>query len=207
MAEAKTISRREAIRTIGASSIVPLLSYLGPGGLFASNAQTHPRVPVQSLEQPWSARFLNVQEVETAAAVAELIIPETDTPTARAAKAHQYIDYSLSLENDQVQQSFKRGLAWLDEKSRHLFGKDFLELEVEQQNGILNLIAWEDKASPEDREGTLFFKDIKALTVFAYYTSEIGIHEELQYPRETFLLEFPGCEHREHLDWKPRPTT
>lgn len=38
MSDQKKVSRREAVKTTGSYSLVPMLAQLGPGGVFASNA-------------------------------------------------------------------------------------------------------------------------------------------------------------------------
>ena len=43
-----------------------------------------------------------------------------------------------------------------------------------------------------------FFKVTKDATIRGYYTSEIGLHKELQYKGNQFLPEFVGCTHPEH---------
>jgi hypothetical protein len=40
----------------------------------------------------------------------------------------------------------------------------------------------------------LFFVTVKQATVHGYYTSEIGIHQELKYKGNKVLLEFVGCQ-------------
>ena len=42
------------------------------------------------------------------------------------------------------------------------------------------------------------FQLIKGLTVDRYYATEIGLVQELGYQGNTYLAEFPGCEHEEH---------
>jgi len=37
------------------------------------------------------------------------------------------------------------------------------------------------------------FKLAKQATIFGFYTSEIGIHKELQYKGNQMLLDFAGC--------------
>jgi hypothetical protein len=44
-----------------------------------------------------------------------------------------------------------------------------------------------------------FFREAKGRTIFGYYTSKIGIHEELKYKGNQFLPEFVGCDHPEHM--------
>ena len=38
-----------------------------------------------------------------------------------------------------------------------------------------------------------FFADTKQATIHGYYTSEIGIHQDLRYKGNTLLGEFVGC--------------
>ena len=45
-----------------------------------------------------------------------------------------------------------------------------------------------------------FFADTKQATIHGYYTSEIGIHQELRYKGNKILLEFVGCETVEGRD-------
>jgi hypothetical protein len=197
------IDRRSALKQFGMITVVPVLSHLGPEGLFASNAHTHPRVPVESLTEEWKPKFFDGHQNETVATLSELIIPETDTPGARAAKCNQFIDFILSQETPDVQRFFLRGLRWIDRRSAELFGTTFLEAEEQQQVALLTILSSPENRTMEDEIGRDFFRDMKSRTVFAYYTSEIGLIQELEYKGNSYLAEFPGCDHPEHLNWEP----
>jgi len=171
------MDRREAIRRLGASAVVPLLSGF------------HPSVPPQ--EGEWKPRFFQDSEVETVAAVAERILPETDTPGARRARVHQYIDFVLSKGEDAGRDRFREGLLSLDRRSAALMGKPFAELEPARQDEILTGIS-----------ESAFFQEVKRLTVDGYYRSEVGMRQELGFEGNTFLAEFEGCKHPEHHSWK-----
>jgi hypothetical protein len=43
-----------------------------------------------------------------------------------------------------------------------------------------------------------FFVMLKSMTVDGYYTSEIGIHKDMQYQGNTYNPEYAGCTHPEH---------
>lgn len=43
-----------------------------------------------------------------------------------------------------------------------------------------------------------FFATLKAMTVNGYYTSAIGIHQDLQHEGNAYLSSFSGCVHPEH---------
>jgi hypothetical protein len=61
--------------------------------------------------------------------------------------------------------------------------------------GRVKLLTEWSKAS--GAKGT-FFKTLKDMTIDGYYSSEIGLIQELGYKGNTFLAEFPGCQHPEH---------
>jgi hypothetical protein len=57
-----------------------------------------------------------------------------------------------------------------------------------------------DNYKMTDIPEVLFFHDLKELTVRGYYTSKIGIHDELEYKGNRILQEYVGCD-------DPTPTT
>jgi hypothetical protein len=172
------IGRRQAIQKLGASAMLPALSHF------------HPSVAPQSGE--WKPRFFRESEAETVAQLAERILPETDTPGARAALVHQYIDFVLSRSERSASARFREGLLSLDQKCGEVFGKAFAELESAGQDEILTQIS----DSP-------FFQEAKRLTVDGYYRSEVGMHRELGFEGNAFLTGFDGCSHSEHRSWEP----
>ena len=66
----------------------------------------------------------------------------------------------------------------------------------EQRLAVLTRMA-QNEAKPQKPEEQ-FFNELKSRVVYAYYTSEIGIHKELTYKGNKFLREFVGCTHPEH---------
>ena len=50
-----------------------------------------------------------------------------------------------------------------------------------------------DEDEPKTLEGR-FFQELKKRTVRAYYTSDIGIHKEMEYKGNTYLDAFVGYE-------------
>lgn len=40
-----------------------------------------------------------------------------------------------------------------------------------------------------------FFLTLKQMTVDGYYSSEVGIHQDLEYQGNTYVAEFPGRTH------------
>ena len=195
------LGRRETIRMMASGSMLPILSQIPSSAKVGSH---HPPPLSSGSGIPWTPKFFNPHQNETVTMLAELIIPQTETPGAKAAKVNEYIDLILSEETLKVQREFLRGLEWMDRRSNELFKLSFIKLTVEQQTKLVETVAADENARPADQVGVAFFKDFKARTIFGYYTSEVGIHQELQYKGLDYLTEFPGCNHLEHLNWDPK---
>lgn len=193
MTHREDVSRREALRRLTAATVVPMAAGIGP-------LIRHPLVPTRG-QEPWRSLVLDAHQTDTVAALAEAIIPETDTPGARAALVHQFIDFDLSEGSESERASFIDGLGWLDQMSRNQYGGNFIDVEVAQQNELLTAMASADSSEVS----RTFFEDVKRRTVTGYYTSRMGMLEELQYRGNAFLTRFDGCTHPQHLDWEPRP--
>lgn len=145
----------------------------------------------------FSPRFFSAQQVQTLAVVSDLIIPDDDhSPGARAARVHEYMDTIVSESDWKTKQLWAEGLAALDATAKAQLGKAFLECTAAQQVALLDRIS-----KNEDHPATIeeqFFAAVKRATIDGYYTSEIGIHNELEYQGNTALADFPGCRHPQH---------
>ncbi len=129
--------------------------------------------------------------------VSEAIIPaDAHSPGARAARVAEYMDAAVAESRKPVQEFWKRALEALDRMAQRECEKKFAACTAEQQVGLLESIS-----KNEDHPTTVeerFFVAVKALTIEGYYTSPVGIHQELNYQGNTALAEFPGCVHQEH---------
>ncbi len=130
-------------------------------------------------------------------AVSEAIIPaDAHSPGAHAARVAEYMDAVVAESKKPVQEFWKRALEALERMAQREFAKVFAGCTAAQQAALLGSIS-----KNEDHPTTLeerFFVAVKALTIEGYYTSPVGIHEELNYQGNTALAEFPGCPHQEH---------
>ena len=107
------------------------------------------------------------------AEVADIIIPTTDTPGAKAAGVEQFI---IRVMRDcfvkKQQTTFYAGLAKLDADSRASNGNGFLELDADAKHAAVMQCSINNKT---------FFKLLRELTVAGYFTSEIGATKALEY--------------------------
>ena len=161
--------------------------------------QAHSRAAHAAIAaQDWTPRVLTVRQDATVAALCEAIIPETDTPGARAARVNRFVDGVLHEAPAVEREAFMRGLAWIDERSRARFGKDFVELTAGDQTALLTPLADPANRRDADTVGVDFFRALKSMTIDGYYTTEIGLHEELGDTGQLFSAQFEGCNHPEH---------
>jgi Gluconate 2-dehydrogenase subunit 3 len=201
MANEKTISRRAALKVIavgvGSTSALQILEndVLGQHKHPEMQMDRPPAVPVPA---PEAARFFNPQEMETVAAISDLIIPTDEhSPGAKAAGVSGFIDLMVNESPNEVKALWREGLAAVDRMSQLQFSVAFIRAGLEQQISMLKTISRNERRPKTIEER--FFVAIKSLTVDAYYTSAIGIHQDLQYKGNAILKEFVGCTHPEHM--------
>ncbi len=136
--------------------------------------------------------FFTKQEFALVDELTELIIPADDhSPGARAAQVAGYIDFRLSESfEEQPKTLWREGLKLVEQLSQEMHGKPFLESSQEQRIALLTRIAQNELKPVKPEE--LFFRELKARTARAYYSSKIGIHTEMEYKGNTYLKEFAG---------------
>jgi hypothetical protein len=164
----------------------------------------HPR-PTSTLESlaslapgTWSPKVLTPHQNDTVIVLSEIMIPQTDTPGAKAALVNQFIDSVLEKSDDRMRDEFLGGLTWLDVRSKELSGKDFMSSSSAGQLALLTPLSKALDSGVTTDPGVQFFQAVKGLTIAGYYSSEIGMMQELGDDGQMFLLEFKGCTHPEH---------
>ncbi len=118
---------------------------------------------------PW--RFLTVDEARALAAISDQIIPPDQDPGAAWAGVVNYIDRQLCGPFHSLQQTYRRGIAGIDQSSRLLYGKAFADLEAQQQIDVLHRL--EDGQAPgaiwKQTSSVEFFGYLVDHTMQGYY--------------------------------------
>jgi hypothetical protein len=175
MADQDNLTRRELIQVSAAAAVAAAIVR-----------------PVLAIED--TPKFFTKEEFAMVDELSELIIPSDDhSPGARAAQVAAYIDARLaeSFENE-PKQIWRDGLSRINGLSQEMSGTSFMEATPKQRVALLTRIA-KNEEKPETQE-ELFFRELKSRTARAYYTSKIGIHQELEYKGNVPIQEFAGFE-------------
>lgn len=124
--------------------------------------------------------LLTAKQLELVRTLGDIIIPATDTPGAVAAGVHDFINhYTAYCASSAEQQQLLATLARIESAAHDEFKTAFTALTNAQQLQLLNAMEQAQNGfSQADRKG---LKQLKALVVFGYYTSEPGATQELAY--------------------------
>jgi hypothetical protein len=165
--------RRDLLRLLGG---VSALAAIPVEDLLALGASTHARLRVD--RSPLG--FFDTHQMHTVAAACERIIPATDTPGAFVAECHRFAELIVAEQfTPERQRRFIDGLVDLDQRAAKLHQRLFVQLLPPAQDEILSAVEF-DAYLVAGGFDTTFWRDLKWLTLQGYYTSFVGIEQELQ---------------------------
>jgi hypothetical protein len=129
---------------------------------------------------PHVTKFFTPDQLQMTGEIADLIIPTTETPGALAVNVHGFLDsYLAECVSKEEQKQFLDGLKRINSVAEDKFHKTFLACTHKQHIQLLTAIENADLGfTAEDKN---FFRRFKSLTLFGYYTSEVGATQELAY--------------------------
>jgi hypothetical protein len=139
-------------------------------------------------------KFFTPAEFALLDELTEIIIPsDGHSPGSRAAQVSAYIDKSVAEAfEDKERDDWRNGLKLVDELSNKMHGHPFMEASPDERAAVLTRMA-KNEMKPKSPE-EIFFGELKRATAHAYYTSKIGIHQEIEYKGNVMLQEFVGYE-------------
>jgi hypothetical protein len=187
------VTRRAALKAVGTGvGAAALLPWLSDRGLVAF-------AQIQEPNAAPNPKALSAAQFATLETLADAIIPTDDrSPGAKQARVADYIDLLLVESPPELTLQWLGGLAALDVEATRRFNAPFVKLNAAQVDAILHDISANEK-SPKTTLET-FFVMTKNATIHGYYTSKIGIEQELRYKGNTFLREFVGCQTEDGKD-------
>ena len=121
--------------------------------------------------------FFTEHEMATITLLADIIIPkDAVSGSATDAKVPEFIEFIVKDMPDH-QVPMRGGLKWLDLHSYKKHSKAFTECSSKEQIGIVDEIAYPEKAAPALAQGVSFFNKIRDLVTTGFYTAEIGVKD------------------------------
>jgi len=180
------MNRREAIKktglALGFAATSPLLMHL-----------------IQSCDSKkllgWVPQFFDEKQALLVAALANQILPKTDTPGALDVGVDVFVDKMVGeVYSKKEQKQFLNGLADIEKNSESKNGKLFTDLESQEQYNFLYGLESDIQhlsfdSAPQEKP---FFLMLKELVLLGYFTSEEIMTKHLDYqPVPTQLV---GCE-------------
>lgn len=215
----QSIERREILRYIGMAAAAASF----PG--FSRWAFACPLDHTQSASSPphsqaYKPLFFTGEQFPMVEQLAEMIIPEDDSPGAKQAGVAEFIDFMVAnhvpvstardirstddaiAAGNEAQNRFVAGLDWINARSQFLFKREFMQCAPEQQNSLLEELAYKGKFKSTTEAGRAFFQMIRDYTVVGYYTTEIGLETLGDPGLQTAWSQIPGCPHPDDPEHK-----
>lgn len=131
--------------------------------------------------QDYAPTVLSAEEHNILGFLVDTILPETETPGAREVGVHSMIDEDLQTDSS--------SLGLLRDGLEDLREAGFADMDSPERTRLLTRYS---EADGNQRE---FFEVVKGLTIDCYYSTEVGLVQELGYQGNTYLQEFVGCTH------------
>jgi len=208
------LERREILRYIGIAAVAGMFPGFSKWA-FACPQDHHQLASAASPATAYKPLFFSPEHYQIVEHVAEMIVPEDDTPGAKKTGVAEFIDFmvanrvpvtgsrdvrttedAIEMGND-AQAAFLLGIGWINAHCQSEFGHSFMECTPEQQGSLLEELAYKDKFRPTTEAGREFFRMMRDYTVVGYYTTKIGL-ESLGYPGlRTSWPSMPGCTHHD----------
>lgn len=174
------MERRTALKIVALGALAPKLG--------AAKAAVRCSMEPGTAWSPgaYKLQFFTEAENELLDRLMEMIIPEdSHSPGAHAAQVSLFADLMVATSDDSTKMRWRNGLA-------------LMQAEAGRSSAAEALARAAALADQPASEPGRFFVALKEMTVNGYYTSAIGIHQDLQYVGNTYLPAFPGCTREEH---------
>jgi hypothetical protein len=165
-----------------------------PGESQAAQGAPDTPQPPKAAEVKSDARFFTPAQHALVEELSETIIPaDSHSGGAKAAKVADYIEQTVRESTDDQQKAiWREGLRLIESMSQHYNGKSFVAASTEEKIAVLKVLS--DNEHMTELPEVQLFRELKRLTVRGYYTSKIGIHDELEYKGNRILMEYVGCD-------------
>ncbi len=136
----------------------------------------------------YTLQFFDEEESGVLDQLMEIIVPADDhSPGAHEAQTNLFADLMVATSGDAVKKQWRDGIRLMREDAK---GSSLAD-------AVRRASANEENPNTDLER---FFVLLKQMTVNGYYTSATGIHKDMEYVGNTYLVAFPECTHPEHQE-------
>lgn len=185
------MDRRKALKKTGfiAGAAIAMPSLLS----LLQSCQTTPRLD-------WQPEFFSADEARFVSSLVDMILPRTETPGALDVKVDMFLDKVFASTYDaDAQQNMREEIAAFNADCKQQFGDSFVKLKdedrmavlksAEKRSGKFNGSVWGTAVGKQETVG--FYRSIKSMAIWAYFTSEEIGENVLSY--DPIPQEYNGC--------------
>ena len=164
-------NRRDALKAMGAGAF-------GLGAAYGVTPKALERFYETLAQGQYEYVFFTPDELDAVRILADMIIPRDEVSgSATDAGTVEYVDFILSVSNDETQQRWRDGLAWLDNECRRRFTSGYVTGTDEQREQVIDDIAWPPRARDEFAEQVEWFSAVRDLVGSGFFSSEMGVRD------------------------------
>ena len=159
-----------------------LMSAVTAHALFAS-VVAEAATAIDATGEPWSPKWIPKERAAMLEALVDTVLPATDTPGAKDARVHVFVDLALrDCYTADEQRLFTTGLDALAADCTKQHGRPFEACSAEQRTALLVPL---DAASykPDTGARGSFVRIMKDLALVGFFTSQIGATQVLAYEK------------------------
>jgi hypothetical protein len=186
-----TLSRRAALKILGASSAAAVLAWT-PAEAEQAAARAQQSAPPAGAAPVFRPKFFTAHEYATVTILVDLIIPRDErSGSATDAGVPQFMDFMM-IDQPRRQVAMRGGLALVDRLTTARIGRRFTLATDAERRQVLDEIAYTSNPDRGLSQTIAFFSSFRDLTASGFWTTKMGI-KDLQYQGNVMVNEWEGC--------------
>lgn len=159
------MNRRDVLQVLGATVLTPLFAPLSAEERWRAGALLH-----DAASGGQGGAALNGTQLALVTALADMLIPRTDTPGAVDVEVPRFVDHLLARWYSQSERAeILTGLEAIDARAQREGGAPFVSLDAERRASILT--ALDRRLNPSD-PAEIGWRRLRDAIVFGYVTSQ-----------------------------------
>jgi Gluconate 2-dehydrogenase subunit 3 len=193
-------SRRDFIELAVRAAALPGAAEFFAAWLKAGQEHEHSGAPPDpALLRDYQPRFFDAADFGALKSFTDILIPSDETPGAREAYCAHYIDFVLASAADVPSMQKSMLKTWRDAMAT-LKEIGFQAADAAGREALMAAMSEPERDPKAQHPGYQVYKLIKGQNTFAFYTSRVGLIDNLDYRGYSYNAVFPACTHPDHQE-------